>query len=342
MLITARDRVINPVGELDTASIFDQGKQAVIRHTLLRDRRPLKRILEMHNIEVVHAHFGVEGMYSLPAARSLSLPHFTTLHGFDVSTSRAALLRSKRPAWMYYSMLRQKFLRSESQFICVSRHIQQLAVELGAEPERTVVIGTGVDTERIQASEVPDTPVILHVARLVEKKGTAYLIRAFAALVKVIPEARLRIIGSGPLEAHLKSQVAGLDLTRHVDFLGVQPHKRVLQELQKARVLCLPSVTAASGDQEGLGQVLLEAGAMGRPVVATNHGGIADAIVHDRTGLLVGERDILALADALTIILEDQSLAQRLGAAARAYVEQDFNVFLQAEKVEALYRSALV
>ncbi|GAT85543.1 glycosyl transferase family 1 [Paenarthrobacter nicotinovorans] len=91
-----------------------------------------------------------------------------------------------------------------------------------------------------------------------------------------------------------------------------------------------------------MGQVLLEAGAMGRPVVATNHGGIADAIVHDRTGLLVGERDILALADALTIILEDQSLAQRLGAAARAYVEQDFNVFLQAEKVEALYRSALV
>lgn len=341
VLVTARDPIIDPVSGLNSVSISDQGKRAVIGHTLFRDHRPLKRILESHSIEVLHAHFGVEGMYSLSAARSLAIPHITTLHGFDVTTSRVSLFKSKRPAWVYYSMLRSKFLSSESYFVCVSRHIQRLAIELGAEPDRTVVIGTGVDTERIKTSEVPEAPVVLHVARLVEKKGTADLINAFAQVVREIPEARLRIVGSGPLEAALRSQVDQLELTRHVDFLGVQPHDRVLEELEAAQVLCLPSVTASSGDQEGLGQVLLEAGATGRPVVATNHGGIVDAIVHGQNGLLVAERDVVSLTDSLLSVLKDRTLAVQLGSEARARVERHFDVHSQAKKVEALYRRAL-
>ncbi|BCW37361.1 hypothetical protein StoSoilA2_34170 [Arthrobacter sp. StoSoilA2] len=232
-------------------------------------------------------------------------------------------------------------MRSADLLICVSRHIQRLAIELGANPENTTVIGTGVDTRKIQVSEIPDAPVILHVARLVEKKGTADLVSAFALVLKKIPEARLRIIGSGPLEEKLKAQVAQLALTDSVDFLGVQPHDRVLAELQGARLLCLPSITAASGDQEGLGQVILEAGATGRPVIATEHGGILDAVVNGETGLLVRERDVAGLAELLIAVLDDKELAARLGLSARGRVEREFDVQSQAQKVDAVYRRAM-
>lgn len=341
VLVTSRDPIIDPVDALESVSISDLGRSAVIRHTMLRDTRPLVRTLSGRGVDVLHAHFGVEGMYSVRAAQKLDIPHVTTLHGYDVSTSTRALLSSRKPAWIYYAALRSEFLTSQSHFICVSEHIRRLAIGLGARPERTTVIGTGVDTSAIQFSKVPETPVVLHVARLVEKKGTEYLIAAFANVVERIPQAKLRIVGEGPLEESLRAQVDQLGLTGSVLFLGAQPHPVVLEELAGARLFCLPSVTARSGDQEGLGQVLLEAGATGRPVIATEHGGIVDAIVDGETGLLVGERDVQALSDALISVLTDSVLADRLGKNARAWVVREFDARQQAYKVEAVYRDLL-
>ncbi|MGY2745228.1 glycosyltransferase [Arthrobacter sp. UYCu723] len=341
VLVTSRDAIQNPVTGLETVSISDLGRRAVIRHTTLLDSRPLVETLSDRNVDILHAHFGVEGMYSIRAAKQLGIPHVTTLHGYDVTTSRRALVQSKKPAWIYYSAFRRKLLASQSHFICVSEHIRNLAIQMGARPQNTSVIGTGVDTSLIQFSDVPEAPVVLHVARLVEKKGTEYLIRAFGGVVKQIPEAKLRIVGAGPLENSLRALVARLRLESSVFFLGAQSHPVVLQELAAARLLCLPSVTAKSGDQEGLGQVLLEAGATGRPVVATEHGGIVDAIADGETGILVAERDSKTLSEALITLLTDTALASSLGRNARARVVRDFDARRQAEKVEEVYRRAL-
>lgn len=338
VLMVARDRIVNRVDGLRTSTIADAGRLAVLRHTLLRHPGPLKDILAANNIEVVHAHFGVEGLYSQQAAKQLQIPHVTTLHGFDVSMTKRALVDSRRPAWLHYAKQRRDFLASADALVCVSNHIRNLAVDLGADENKISVIGTGVHVDKIQPTDLPDNAVVLHVARLVEKKGTSYLIDAFARVVKKVPGAQLRIIGEGPLDSQLKAQVERLNLGSSISFLGVQPHDVVLSEISKARIFCMPSVTAESGDQEGLGQVLLEAGASARPVVATKHGGIVDAVVDGESGLLVPERDVPRLAEAISSLLDDEPTARRFGLGARRRVEAEFDVRIQATKLEQVYR----
>jgi colanic acid/amylovoran biosynthesis glycosyltransferase len=337
VVMVARDPITHHVPGLLASTISDAGRDAVLRHTLLRDPKPLATLLREHEVEILHAHFGVEGMYSREAAKLLDVPHVTTLHGYDVSLSRRALAAAGKPSWLYYSALRRRHFGSGGTLVCVSEHVRRRALELGAPSEKLEVIGTGVDTRSISFSPLPDEPTVVHVARLVEKKGTSVLIAAFADVIKKVPDAKLRIIGSGPLLSELQAQVEHLELTNNVQFLGTKQHDEVLDEMAQARILCLPSVTAKSGDQEGLGQVLLEAGATGRPVVATRHGGIVDGVVHGETGLLVPERDEKALSAALVDLLNDASASARMGKSGRGLVQRDFDVFVQAKKIEALY-----
>lgn len=336
-VLVGRDSTGSTPSDPEVHLLGDGRRDARVRHTLFRDWRPLAATLRDLDVGLVHAHFGVEGMYSLEAARRLGLPHVTTLHGFDVTMSSGALARSGRPAWLRYAAMRSRFLRSGSELVCVSEHIRSQAIALGAPERSTHVIGIGVDTRALSPSPVPAAPVVVHVARLVEKKGTSYLIRAMVDVVAAVPDARLRIIGDGPLRAELEDLVNDLGLASSVTFAGMQPHAVVLDEIEAARVLCLPSVEARSGDAEGLGQVLLEAGALGRPTVATRHGGIVDGVLDGVTGRLVSERSVPELSGALVELLQSDPLAQSLGEAARSHVEANFDVHAQAAKMVDLF-----
>ena len=338
-LMVARDVIENVPDDMsaDHVSISSLGRSAVLRHTLAVDPQPLVDLLAGRRLQLLHAHFGVEGMYSISAARRLEIPHVTTLHGFDVSLTRRAFLASRRPAWIHFAVRRRATLTSGSTLVCVSKHVQTLALLHGAKPENTVVIGTGVDTTKLSVRPRVDRARVVHVARLVEKKGTRYLIESLALVARAVPDVELRIVGDGPLRHDLEQLVADLGLENRVSFLGALAHEQVLEEIRDASLLCLPSVTAASGDQEGLGQVILEAGAIGRPVVATQHGGIVDGVLDGESGILVPERNTSALAEALVSILESPAQAEKLGHAARRFVVRNFDVHSQAQKLERLY-----
>ena len=155
------------------------------------------------------------------------------------------------------------------------------------------------------------------------------------------PQAKLRILGDGPLRASLESTAKALEIGHAVQFAGAVPHAMVLDALSSSTVLCLPSVHARSGDEEGLGQVLLEAGAAERPVVATTNGGIVDAVQDGRTGFLVDERDPGALAERLLAVLVDEGLARRLGRAGREFVLAEFDVHRQARRLADEYERAI-
>jgi glycosyltransferase involved in cell wall biosynthesis len=289
----------------------------------------------------VHAHFGVEGAVAQRPAKDVNMPLVTTLHGYDVTLSNSALLRSGSANWVRYAVARRRFLESAETLISVSRHIADRAIALGARDSALTILHTGVDLAPFTPVARPEEPSILHVGRLVEKKGATYLLAAFARVLRSVPEARLRIIGDGPLRARLEDQALGLGIRHAVAFEGTVSHETVIQAIRDSSVLCLPSVTATSGDQEGLGQVLLEASASARPVVATKHGGIVDAVVDGTTGYLVAERDPNALAEALVAILDSGHLAERLGAQGRAFVEQHFDANVQARKLAQIYQRAL-
>jgi glycosyltransferase involved in cell wall biosynthesis len=199
------------------------------------------------------------------------------------------------------------------------------------------VLPTGVDVAALAATPVPDVQRIVHVARLVEKKGTADLITAVHRLQRDLPDLRLDVLGDGPLRGDLERQVRELGLERHVTFAGATAHAGVLDAVRGAAVVAVPSVTARSGDTEGLPQAVLEAGALGRPVVATVHAGIPEAVDDGGTGLLVPERSPDELAAALRAVLTDHGAAERLGAAARVRVARDFSLTTQSARLRALY-----
>lgn len=290
-------------------------------------------------IDLMHAHFGVEGLCSLKAARAMDIPAVTTLHGFDVNYSRRALAASMSPSWLRYSLGRARFMESADRLVCVSEFVRSKALRLGADPDRTCVIPTGVDTSLLVPQPPRAEPVIVQVGRLVEVKGSEYLIRAAAALIRDVPELRLRLVGDGPLRSSLEELAANLGVEAHIQFLGQLSHEETLDVIKSARVLCLPSVATSEGATEGLGQVVLEAAALGRPVVASKSGGIPEAVEDGVSGRLVRERDVSEIAEALKEILNDDQLAQRLGLAGRRIVEERFDLSRCTERLEALYRA---
>jgi colanic acid/amylovoran biosynthesis glycosyltransferase len=290
---------------------------------------------------LVHAHFGVDAAAVMRVTTKLDLPLVTTFHGFDATTKYRQLLSSGSPSLMRYAFRRSELARRGDLFICVSEFIKNKVLALGFPEEKVVKHFIGTDICRfssLQRLPNQDRPIVLHVARLVEKKGTLFLIKAFARLRHKVPDARLVIIGEGPLRASLEKFVAESGLTEMVTFLGVQPHAEVLLWLSRARIFALPSVTASSGDTEGLPISIIEASAARLPVVATWHSGIPEAVEHEKSGLLSAEKDVDTLAEHLTQLLLDQEMCISYGAAGQKFVADNFDIERQGERLEDLYR----
>jgi len=151
-----------------------------LKYVLFRDVSYFHKRAVIYNPKLIHAHFGVEGVYALNLAKKLNIPLVTTFHGFDATTSTKSFLFSKKPAWLNYLLFRKELAKEGDLFICVSDFIRQKVIELGFPEEKTITHYIGIDTniQRDKNIQKPPYKTILHVARLTEKKGTAYLIDA--------------------------------------------------------------------------------------------------------------------------------------------------------------------
>ena len=288
---------------------------------------------------LIHAHFGLDGAMVLPLARNLQLPLLVTFHGFDI-TVRDEYANPSVGQWIY--LRRREELKQEARlFIAVSKFIKKKLLEHGFPSEKILVHYIGVDTELFQPNPVVQRqPIVLFVARLVEKKGCEYLIHAMSKVQAVMPEVELVVIGDGPLRTSLE-QLAGKKLRRY-QFLGVQPPDLVLTWMNKAKVFSVPSITAKSGDSEGFGMVFAEAQAMGLPVASFASGGIPEAVADGETGLLTHERDSEGLAACILRLLEDQELWQRLSQNGQERVRTIFNLHAQTRVLESLYQERIL
>ena len=305
---------------------------------LTGDAQPYLRLLGRRRPSLIHAHFGIEGASALGLAMQLEIPLVTTFHGFDATLKTHAMLGS--PAWFRYPLLRRKLAREGNLFLCASSFIRQKLLETGFPESRTHTHYIGVDCQSIRPrADSEETPLILHVARLVEVKGTRYLLRAFATVARKYDRVRLLIIGDGPLRRQLHTLTASLGMRDRVEFLGAVPHVAVLSWMRKAAMLVLPGIRTATGREEGLGMVLLEAAATGVPIVGSRVGGIPECMLEDKTGFLVPERDADALARRMAELLEDPVRRHRMGAAGRALVEDRFDIDRQTAVLENFYDS---
>lgn len=285
---------------------------------------------------LIHVHFGTEAVKFWPALQQLELPVVVTLHGSDINIhfdwweKHGGLVGKKYPARLL-ALGRDQRVR----FIAVSEATRQRAISVGLPAERIQVKPIGVDTAKFTPLG-PDSPKnrrVLYVGRLVEKKGARYLIEAFEQVCREVVGAELLLIGDGPLRDELKAKASGLP----VIFAGRMTASQVQQQLQRASVLCLPSIVAENGDAEGLPIALLEAQATGIPVVTSALGGALEGIIHGKTGFATPPKDSGAIAEALIAILRDESRARSMGAAARAYMVERFDIRRCTAKLEDYY-----
>jgi len=312
-----------------------------LTQALFRNQRTLiERLRQLHPV-LIHAQFGVEGVYALPMAQALKVPLVTTFRGFDATYTTLALLTAGKASWINYVLYRSELARRGDLFLCVSDFLRDKVVERGFPAEKTITHYTGIDVEAIEPRYERESLTILHVARLVEKKGTRYLLQAFARVRQAVPDAQLVIVGDGPLRRELEGMASVLGIAGGVKFLGTQPNPVVMQWMRTARVFCLPSVTARSGDAEGLPTSHQEAGAAGIPIVATWHSGNAELVRDGVNGYLVPERDTQALAERLILLIKEPERCRHMGMAGRREIEERFNIRKQNRRLEELYLELL-
>ena len=277
----------------------------------------LSRIVRQWKPQIVHAHD----------------PHAVSMAALALSFSapdpRPAIVASRRVDFhlQTHSFSRWKY-RQVDLFIAASRAITQVLEHDGIPASRIVVVHDGIDVAKIQRLPEVDAhaeywfphgvPLLVHVGALVGHKGQKHLVDAMPLVVREVPDAHLVIFGEGELRPQLERQVKELRLEKRILLPGFR--EDVLQLVKSADLFVMSSVT------EGLGSTLLDAMAMKLAVVGTHAGGIPEAVVDGKTGLLVPPADSRALASAIVRLLKDPPLRQRMGEAGAAHVAEHFGV----------------
>jgi glycosyltransferase involved in cell wall biosynthesis len=305
---------------------------------LLPDRA-IDRAFAARGFDVAHAHFGPGAVYGARYARRFSLPLVVTFHGYDVP-----LLRSPgrfTPTHLRYALLGPRMLAEMTLGLCASTELRNMLVDLGVPSERLRLHHIGIDTELFRAEPRPsgEEARVVMVGRFVPKKGFEYGLRAFA---QVAPSrrARLVLVGDGELAPRLGRLARELGVGDRVDFLGILSRQEVAALLSDADVLLAPSVVARDGNRESGLLTVKEACASGVVPIGTQHGGIPEIIDDGRTGYLVPERDVTALATRLALVLDEPELRIRLGRAAREKVARTFDIRVRVAALEDFYDEA--
>jgi phosphatidylinositol alpha-1,6-mannosyltransferase len=208
-------------------------------------------------------------------------------------------------------------VRRATATIAISRYSRDLAIAVGADPGRIRLIPPGVDLPPVARTgpSADDPPRVITVSRLADRyKGHDVLVRALPLVRQRVPGAEWVVVGDGPLRGHLERLARANGATDGIRFVGSVSDAERDSWLLRSRVFAMPSRLPAAGlAGEGFGIVYLEAGWSGLPVVAGNVAGALDAVLDGVTGVLVDPTDHVAVAGALSSLLEDPEGARRLG-----------------------------
>jgi len=222
---------------------------------------------------------------------------------------------------------------------CVVACNCDVADELRNSGANVHLVPHGVDLERFVPQPFPEMKLLklLAVGRLVEKKGFHVLIEAAARLRAPF---QLNIVGEGPEEERLTELIRRHHLESKVRLCGPKTHEDLPEAYSRAHVLVAPSIVDQSGDRDGLPNVVLEAMACGRPVIASDVGALGSAVIHDETGLLTQPGNAESLAAAIALLAEQHSVLEQLGMRARERVQRQYDVRRCTERFHNLLRSA--
>ena len=287
--------------------------------------------------DVIQCHFGLLGIKGmlLRDIGALQGRHITAFHGVDISQNLQMLGES-----VYNDLFKAGNL-----FLPISQHWQNRLIQLGCNPNKIVVHRMGIDCQRFaflpRSLNSGESVRLISVARLTEKKGIEFGIRAVASVLSQYPALEYSIIGDGGLRTELADLIQTLGVADQIKLLGWRNQTEVVELLQRSHILLAPSVTAKDGNQEGIPVVLMEAMAMGLPVVSTYHTGIPELVEDGISGFLVPERDVEALADKIERLMERPEEGAKIAAVARCRVEQLHHIDRLNDQLLGIYQQML-
>jgi len=278
------------------------------------------RLHREDGFDAVHAHWMVPQGFVAVTLRILARrfpPVLVTSHGGDLYGLRGPVFES----------LKRWILTRADAVTVVSHAMRNYCADHSLVPGKIIVQSMGVDLEgTFTPGDTANTRGgLVFVGRLVEKKGVEYLIEAMALLISKYPQLMLTIVGDGPLRESLTALALTQGVNDRVRFLGSVPNEEVPDYLRAAAIFAMPSIVAASGDQEGLGLVAVEAQGCGCAVVATDLPAIRDTVIDGETGLMARPADAADLANKIEVLLDDDVLRKSLAKSGRKHALEKFN-----------------
>lgn len=304
--------------------------------------RLLPRIIELKNkVDIIHLHFvGLNSIFCWTASKMIKAPLVATVHGIDVC-----------PKNFLHNYLIKFYLSFPKKIMAVSKYTMELAA-LNTDRKKLTIVNNGVDLEKLKVTKskemmkkelgLENKKILLSVGGLVKRKGIDIIIKALPDVVKSVPNLAYIVIGRGRELDNLKELAKSLNLQDKVRFLGYISDKEIANYFNLCDVFVLMSNTIKDkGGIEGFGIVYIEASAMGKPVIGGKSGGTGDAIVDNATGFRVQPNNINELKKKLILLLKNEKLREKMGAAGRKRVLESFLWKHNVEKTLGIYKDAL-
>lgn len=301
-------------------------------------------LVARRDYDVIHSHWILpQGLVGGVVGRLTNTPNITTVHGGDLFALQGGFLSSvKRGALVLADLISVN-----------SRHTEKETRKLAGDTKDIRRIPMGVRTDAVNpemrstAAELRlrfkrgGDPLIVYAGRLVKEKGVSDLLMAIQLLTVDYPAIHALIIGEGQDRTHLESQADKLGLLQNTTFTGWVPANELPAYLASADIFVAPSRTAPDGWVEAQGLTVLEAMAVGTPVIATRTGGLTDSITDKETGLLVDEREPDAIATGIRLLDENKNLAGKLARNAEANIRLKFSRLASANAFSNEYEKLL-
>lgn len=288
-----------------------------------------------NGIAHLHAHFaGDSTSVALIASLMSGVPYTFTVHARDIFipdqflTDKIEFAQGVIAISAYNRRHLAGILNDEFRWLLGKVHV----IPLGVRCEDYIGLRM-----RDRDNELHEIPVLLTVARLVEKKGHRHVIEALAILVERDLPVRWIIVGDGPEEAGLLERIRAEGLLNLVEFVGAANSAEVQRLLSVSDLFVLPCIATSEGDMDGIPVSLMEAMAAGVPVISTPISGIPELIENQISGLLVEPGDGSALADAIQLMVEDADLRKRISTAAGNRITERFQLATNVSELKELF-----
>lgn len=291
----------------------------------------LSKFLKDNKIDVVLAEYGITGAKVLATCQRLKIPLLVHFHGFDA--------HSKGSVEVYSADYKKMFAFAQTIF-SVSNFMTESLIKMGASSDKIVYNPYGPNKDFLKLSPNYESPYFLAVGRFTNKKAPYFTLLAFKKVVERFPDAKLKFVGDGKILEVCKNIADYLALP--VKFLGIQNSGEVKTLMSNSFCFVQHSIVTEKGDAEGTPVAILEAQAAALPVVSTKHAGINEAVIDGKSGFLVDEKDVDAMADAMIKLYADRQLAEQMGQKGREHVSKNYTMEQHIGKIDTQIEKAIL